>query len=133
MLARTAEIGQDRTQRSPNQTSPGERMGGTILVSKGNGFATKTVDFDYLAERIRAELMSTYPSVLTVAFEPLDEGGMTFLSLEALDDEAYRIFVEATKQAELKASTDASFSTRSALWRQLHDMLQRDARLTGSR
>lgn len=26
-------------------------MGGTILVSKGNGFATNTVDFDYLAER----------------------------------------------------------------------------------
>ena len=48
-------------------------MGGTILVSKGNGFATSTVDFDYLAERIRAELMSKDPSVLTAAYEPLDD------------------------------------------------------------
>jgi hypothetical protein len=108
-------------------------MGGTILVSKGNGFATSTVDFDYLTERIRAELMWKDPSVLTAAYEPLDDGGMTFISLEALDDESYRIFVEATKQAELKASTDASFSTRSVLWRPLREMLQRDARLTGSR
>ncbi len=108
-------------------------MGGTILVSKGNGFATNTVDFDYLAERIRAELMTKHPLVLTAAYEPLDDGGMTFLSLEALDGESYRIFVEATKQAEFKASTNASFSTRATLWRQLHDMLQRDARLTGSR
>ena len=102
-------------------------------MSKGNGFATSTVDFDYLAERIRAELMSKDPSVLTAAYEPLDDGGMTFLSLEALDGESYRIFVEATIQAELKVSTDASFSARSELWRQLYDMLQTDARLTGSR
>ncbi|MFC0133259.1 hypothetical protein CR105_06830 [Massilia eurypsychrophila] len=108
-------------------------MGGTILVSKGNGFATSTVDYDYFAERIRAELMSKHPTVLTAAYEPLDDGGMMFISLEALDGESYRIFVEATKQAALKAATDASFSTRSALWRQLHDMLQRDARLRGSR
>lgn len=108
-------------------------MGGTILVSKGNGFATNTVDFDYLAERIRAELKTKHPSVLTAAYEPLDDGGMTFLSLEALDGESYRFFVEAAKRAELIASTNASFSTRSKLWRQLHDMLQGDARLKGSR
>ncbi len=105
-------------------------MGGTILVSKGNGFPTSTVDFDYLAGRIRAELMTKHPSVLTAAYEPVDDGGMTFLSLEALDGVSYCIFVEATEQAELKASTDASFSTRSTLWRQLLDMLQRDARMT---
>lgn len=108
-------------------------MGGTILISKGNGFATNAVDFDYLAERIRAELMSKDPSVLTAVYEPLDDGGMTFLSLEALDGASYRIFVEATIQAELKASTDASFFAWSELWRQFHDMLQTDARLTGSR
>jgi hypothetical protein len=58
---------------------------------------------------------------------------MTFLSLGTLDSESYRIFVQATKQAELKASTDASFSARSTLWRQLYDILQRDTRLTDSR
>jgi hypothetical protein len=108
-------------------------MGGTILVSKGNGFATSTVDFDYLAERIRAELLSKHPLVLAAAYAPLDDGGMTFLSLDAFDSEFYCIFVEATKQAELKASTDASFSTRSALWRQLYDILEGDERLRGSR
>lgn len=77
--------------------------------------------------------MTKHPSVLTAAYEPLDDDGMTFLSLEALDGVAYCIFVEAAEQAKLKASTNASFSTRSTLWRQFLDMLQRDARLTGSR
>lgn len=30
-------------------------MGGTILVSKGNGFATKTVDFEYLGSSQKTE------------------------------------------------------------------------------
>jgi hypothetical protein len=71
--------------------------------------------------------MTKHPSVLTAGYEPLDDGGMT------LFDVSYCIFVEATAQAELKALTDASFSTLSTLWRQLLDMLQRDARLTDSR
>ncbi|NIA55064.1 hypothetical protein HAV22_15615 [Massilia sp. TW-1] len=107
-------------------------MGGTILVSKGYGFATSTVDFDYLAERIRAELASKHPSVAKAAYEPLDDGGMTFLSLEALDGESFRDFLEATKQAEAKASTDASYPERSALWRQLSDVLCKDTRLVES-
>lgn len=107
-------------------------MGGTILVSKGYGVATSTADFDYLAERIRAELTSKHPSVAKAAYEPLDEGGLTFLSLEPLDGESFRIFLEATKQAEAKASTDASYPKQSALWHQLSDVLKKDARLVES-
>jgi hypothetical protein len=76
--------------------------------------------------------MSVRPSVAVAAYEPLDEGGMTFISLEALDGESYRCFVEATKRAESKASTDASFPKRSALWRQLYDMLLVDVRMSES-
>lgn len=107
-------------------------MGGTILVSKGHGFATSTVDFDYLADRIRAELISKHPSVVKAAYEPLDKGGMTFLSLEALDGQSFRFFLEATKQAEGRALSDASYLERSALWRQLSDLLEKDARLVES-
>lgn len=107
-------------------------MGGTILVSKGRGFATSTVDFDYLVERIRAELMPKHPSVVIAAYEPLDEGGMTFISLEALDRESYCFFVEAITKAEVKASTDVSYPKRSTLWRQLSDILRQDVRLVDS-
>lgn len=108
-------------------------MDGTILVSKGHGFATSTFDFDYLGERIRAELRSKHPLVAKAVYEPLDEGGMTFLSLEGLDGESFRFFLEATNQAEAKASTDASYAERSTLWRQLSDVLWKDARLVDSR
>lgn len=102
-------------------------------MSKGHGFATSTVDFDYLTERIRAELRSKHPLVAKTAYEPVDEGGMTFLSLEGLDSESFHFFLEATKQAEAKASADASYPKRSRLWRQLSDALWKDARLAESR
>jgi hypothetical protein len=107
-------------------------MGGSILVSKGLGFATSTVNFDYLTERIRIELMSICPSVAIAAYEPVDEGEMPFISLEALDGKAYRCFVEATKIAEGKASSNPSFHERSVLWRQLLELLHKDARLSES-
>lgn len=104
-------------------------MGGTILVSKGRGFATSTVDFDYLVERIRVELTSLYPTIAVAAYEPIDKGGMTFIALDELNSDSYRCFVEATKKAKSKASADALFPQRYILWHQLSDMLHSDVRL----
>ena len=108
-------------------------MGGTILISKGRGFATSTVDFLYLVERIRVELTSLCSSVVVAAYEPLDEGGMTFIDLEELDGVSYCCFVESAKKAESKALADEPSFERSSLWTQLSNMLHSDARLLESR
>jgi hypothetical protein len=105
-------------------------MGGSILVSKGRVFAISTSDFDYLAERIRPELSANDPSVAAVAYEAMDEGGMTFLCLHELDAKNYRMFVDASKRAQSKALIDGLFLKRPALWHTFLEMLEEDKRFS---
>ena len=103
-------------------------MGGSIFVSEDRSLDMSTVDFIDFAERIRRELSAEEASALAPAYEAMDEGGMTFLSVDELDAAAFRIFVDAAGRARARAMTDGSFATRAAHWQALIGMLEADAR-----
>jgi hypothetical protein len=103
-------------------------MGGSILVSEGQGLATSTVDFIYFAERIRRELSAEEAPAVAAAYEAMDEGGMTFLCLDELDAGAYRIFADAAGRARDRAMADGSFATLAVHWQALIETLEADAR-----
>jgi hypothetical protein len=84
-------------------------MAGTIIISRGVGLPTGTLLFDYLGENIRARLQSTGQSVIAKAYEPMDEGGMTFITLDELDPLEFAQFLNAVRssfEAENSAGRD---------------------------
>lgn len=103
-------------------------MAGTILVDDDSGLATSTVEFDYLVERIRHAFTKDDERFLQQIYEPLDEGGMTFISLTDTGVEGFRAFVRAAKQACSRAATEEGFAQHRKQWADLLDILERDPR-----
>ena len=103
-------------------------MSGTIIISEMCGFPTSTMLFDYLVENIRARLPTTAQSVTSKAYQPMDEGGMTFITLAQLDPSEFAEFLNAVRssfEAERKAARSDAHLTA---WAELLALLQEDAR-----
>lgn len=103
-------------------------MAGTILVTDERGLAISTVEFDYLVECIRGAFLQEDQSVAELVYEPLDEGGMTFISAVELDELSYPVFAETVWRAYVASKGTASFSRFEARWKELLEIIEQDPR-----
>jgi hypothetical protein len=103
-------------------------MAGTILVDDDCGLATSTIEFDYLVERIRQAFAKNDEKFMQEIYEPLDEGGMTFISLTDTGVDGFRAFVRAAKQACSRAAAEEGFAQHRKQWTELLEILERDPR-----
>lgn len=103
-------------------------MAGTILIMGKDGLATSTVEFDYLAERIRCAFSPEEDAIVSTVFEPLDEGGMTFISTTELCKAEFQAFERAVKRAYAISMQDASFQDYKERWIELIKILDKDPR-----
>jgi len=103
-------------------------MSGTILVAEKAGLATSTSDFDYLAEKIRAAFLPEHESIKSAVFEPLDEGGMTFISAADLESKEFQAFARAVKDASVTAMVEPIAEPRRDYWMELCKLLEKDSR-----
>lgn len=103
-------------------------MAGTILVGEKCGLATSTVEFDYLVERIRHAFTEGDEKFVQKIYEPLDAGGMTFISLSEAGVDGFRAFVRAAKQACSLAAVEDGYAQHSKHWVELLHILECDPR-----
>ncbi|WP_339385769.1 hypothetical protein [Burkholderia sp. Ac-20379] len=103
-------------------------MAGTIMIAKNNMMGTSTLEFDYLVERIRAAFPVEYKSIASAVYEPLDEGGMTFISAIDLDQESYCVFSDAVHRAYKDSMREASFPLHESRWIDLLGIVENDPR-----
>jgi hypothetical protein len=103
-------------------------MAGTILIAEEKVLATSTNDFDYLVERIRHSFLPEDASFLSEIYDPLDTGGMTFISLIEQEAVGFNAFVRTSKRAYHKATIEETFWKRKELWDELLNMLKADPR-----
>jgi hypothetical protein len=103
-------------------------MAGTILITEKEGLATSTVEFDYLVERIRHAFLPEDSEIVSAIYEPLDEGGMTFISAADLGDDKFQTFVRAVRRAYAMSAQEASFHDHKDRWIELIKILDKDQR-----
>lgn len=103
-------------------------MAGTILVNDQSGLGTSTFEFDYLVERIRQAFAKDEEGFLQEIYRPLDEGGMTFVSLSQVGSDGFRAFARAARLACSRAATEEGFEHHRARWAELLHILERDPR-----
>jgi hypothetical protein len=103
-------------------------MSGTILISEKKNLPLSTLTFDYLVERIRVAFKVDYIKYREEIYSPLDDGGMTFISLKDQEVKAFRAFCNATERAYSEASNEEGFPRYEDMWRTLLEMLKSDPR-----
>ena len=107
-------------------------MAGAILVSEKNGVSFKSLDFDYIIEKIRAHFNSGDNVILNEIYSPVDEGGMSFISLVEQTGDGFNAFFRAASLAygdEIRAGV---LSGRKAEWDKLLIALRSDSRINSN-
>ena len=107
-------------------------MAGTILISDNVGLATSTVEFDHLVERIRKAFVVGEEQLASDIYEPMDEGGMTFISVSDKDPEVLVAFGNAVMRAYLASQNEASFPSYKERWLELIGLIKSDPRWTSA-
>lgn len=103
-------------------------MAGAILLGIGNGVSLKSVDFDYIVEKIRLNFREAESAIREEIYSPVDDGGLSFISLEEQDSDGFNAFVRAASSAyeqELKAQP---LSSHRFSWEELMKALESDPR-----
>jgi len=104
-------------------------MAGAFLINQINGISMSGVEFTHITEAIRDLLKNQSQESLEAAYRPMDEGGMDFVSLKALDRKQFAAFYDAACKAygnEQRKSLDSPFKIS---WQNLLDCLATDPRL----
>jgi len=103
-------------------------MAGSIFVSSETLLSLSSVQFDYLVEKIRAVALEVDKTYWSQIFEPMDEGGMSFISLEQQDISGFSVFCSAVTLAKEKSEAASAEGHYLALWNRLTTLLQQDSR-----
>ena len=100
-------------------------MGGAVFITSGNLLSTSTRAFDYLAERMRPHLRA---EVVTTAYAPMDEGGMTFISFESLGTADFLHVLKVATELSHSESASMPESPYLVWWERLLQLLRADVR-----
>ncbi|MCP1571690.1 hypothetical protein J2S30_000069 [Herbaspirillum rubrisubalbicans] len=104
-------------------------MGGSIFISDSAQIALSTRQFDYVVERVRAQLNPSEMDVIEKVYLPLDEQGMMFISAESLNAQEFSTFSKAVLKAKTAAQDEELFSRFEEVWKEVLEVLQQDPRL----
>lgn len=94
-------------------------MAGAIIISDNEGLSLNSGDFDYLIEKIRGNFLDEEHSIRDEIYSPIDEGGMSFVSLKDRSDKEIAAFLRAAQVAYDKEARERPVSDRMALWEAL--------------
>lgn len=103
-------------------------MAGAIIIADKRGVSMSGLAFQHIIGAIRPIIRARDEPLAEQIWEPIDEGGMDFVSLEFLDRDSYRVFCESVRDAserDLKANPDSVFRST---WGELLDSLSTDPR-----
>ena len=103
-------------------------MGGSIFISDSAQIPLSTRQFDYVVERVRAQLNPSEMDVIEKVYLPLDGHGMMCISAESLNAQEFSTFSNAVLNAKTAAQAEESFSRFEGVWKEVLEMLQRDTR-----
>ncbi len=103
-------------------------MAGAILVSQLSGVPFNSVDFDYIIEAIRPRFVDGEELFRGAIFRAVDEGGMTYISLEDQSHEGFNAFLRAASLAHENELRMQPPSARQPCWETLISALRSDAR-----
>ena len=92
-----------------------------------------TLQFDYVVERIRDQVIKDGAVALNRVFVPLDEEGVMFLSAESLDAAEFRSFVQVAQRAAARAREEPFYASGQETWRRVMAALVADERSGCSR
>lgn len=103
-------------------------MAGAILVSQHSGVPFGSVDFDYIIEAIRPRFIDGEELFRDEIYSPVDEGGMSYISLEDQSHEGFNAFLRAASLAYENEMRIQPTSPRQRCWEPLISALRSDAR-----
>lgn len=101
-------------------------MGGSVIVAKGEILSMNTRAFDHVVEKIRPHFQLINNKALDLAYEPMDQGAMTFISLDEANGEDFRDFCKAFSLAKLEC--EKSPTGYDVWWDRLGALLEKDPR-----
>ena len=99
-------------------------MAGAIIISENEGLSLNAGEFDYIIEKIRENFADEDYSIREEIYSPIDEGGMSFVSLKDRSDKEIRAFSRAAQVAYDKEARERPHSDRMALWEALLSALR---------
>ncbi|PTT92276.1 hypothetical protein DBR42_02305 [Pelomonas sp. HMWF004] len=102
-------------------------MAGSIIVAKNGLLHLNTLAFDYVVERIRPYFQVINEEAMRLVYEPLDQGGMTFIALDEIPECHFRDFCRAFAEARLVANASAP-TEYDVWWERLLEILKKDPR-----
>jgi hypothetical protein len=103
-------------------------MAGSIFVSKELRLPVSTMQFDYLVKHIADAFLPEEQGIRAEVFQPLEEGGMDFISAKALSASAFGKFSAAVERAHQSARLEKEFPVYQQLWNELLERVHADTR-----
>jgi hypothetical protein len=103
-------------------------MAGAIIISENNGLSLNSLDFDYIIQKIRESFVEEEYSIRDEIYSPIDEGGMSFVSLRDRSDKEFEAFSRAAQLAYDKEVKENPMSDRKASWDALMSALRSELR-----
>ncbi|HOY53305.1 MAG TPA: hypothetical protein PL015_01350 [Opitutaceae bacterium] len=109
-------------------------MAGFIYIQKGRGVSMGSSTFDLVVQHLRQNATAADALLVQKMLEPLEEG-FNHIGLEALATEeffrAHELFC-AAQIADLAVRSDSSRAAMQAIWQEIIEKIESDARF-GSR
>ena len=103
-------------------------MAGAIFISKELRLPVSTSQFDYLVKHLADAFLSDEQDIREEVFRPFEEGGMDFITAEALNVGAFAKFCAAATRAYQIARSEEVFPVYEQLWEDLQKLIRADIR-----
>lgn len=107
-------------------------MAGAILVAGNTGVSLNSLDFDYIIEKIRPRFNDGENFIMEQIYSPVDEGGMSFISLKEQNDDGFNAFLRAASIAYEIELKEQPLSAHRSSWDELIMVLRSDSRAEGA-
>ena len=107
-------------------------MAGAILLAENNGVSLNSLDFDHIIEKIRPNFRDSEDLVRDEIYSPVDDGGMSFISLKEQNSDGFNAFVRAALIAYESEISEQPLSSHRSSWDELMTALRSDPRTENS-
>lgn len=103
-------------------------MAGAILVAENKGVSFNSLEFDYIIEKIRPHFGDQEHRVRDQLYSPVDEGGLSFISLTEQGRDGFNAFARAASIAYDGELKEQPLSMHRQSWDALMTALRADTR-----
>lgn len=104
------------------------KMAGEILLAENKGVSFNSLDFDHIIEKIRPNFRAGEDLVRDEIYSPVDDGGMSFISLKEQGADGFNAFFRAASIAYESEIGERPLSPHKSSWDELMMTLRDDPR-----